>query len=694
MNKNPNRLIKEKSPYLLQHAYNPVDWYPWSEEAFNKAEKENKPIFLSIGYSTCHWCHVMEKESFEDETVARLMNETFISIKVDREERPDIDNIYMTVCQMLTGGGGWPLTVILTPDKKPFITGTYFPRDSNYGRVGMLELVPRVKELWQNRQQDILNSVDEIINSLKHSSHFESGAEPDEEILHLAFKQLSDKFDKEHGGFSNAPKFPTPHNLLFLLRYWKRTKNSSALEMVEKTLNEMKRGGIYDHVGFGFHRYSTDRNWLVPHFEKMLYDQALLTISYSEAFQVTRNNEYKKTVYEILEYVERELTSPEGGFYSAEDADSEGEEGKFYFWKKKYIEKILGKDAELFCKVFNISEGGNFHEQFKQEYSGDNILHLTKSSDEIATELNLPAKEFNDRIIGLLKLLFVNRDARVHPFKDDKILTDWNGLMIAAFAKAASVFDEIKYSLLARKAADFIINKMYANDGKLLHRYRENEAGIDGNLEDYSFFIFGLIELYLATFEISYLQKALKCNEYFLEHFIDEINGGFYFSSDESEDLLVRMKDINDGAIPSGNSVAIINLVRLSKLTGNNDFLKIAQSASKAFHQQISSNPFWHTAALCGIDLLLSESTEIVLTEGYNSSAKEMIEAANSSFNPNQVILLKIPANKIDVELIAPFTSNMNIEEGKTIAYVCKNFVCNLPVEATKKMLELISDRT
>ncbi len=693
MNKNPNRLIKEKSPYLLQHAYNPVDWYPWSEEAFDKAEKENKPIFLSIGYSTCHWCHVMEKESFEDETVARLMNETFISIKVDREERPDIDNIYMTVCQMLTGGGGWPLTVVLTPDKKPFITGTYFPRDSNYGRVGMLELVPRVKELWQNRQQDILNSVDEIINSLKHTSHFESGAEPDEEILHLAFKQLSDKFDKEYGGFSNTPKFPTPHNLLFLLRYWKRTQNSSALEMVEKTLNEMKRGGIYDHVGFGFHRYSTDRNWLVPHFEKMLYDQALLAISYSEAFQVTRNNEYKKTVYEILEYVERELTSPEGGFYSAEDADSEGEEGKFYFWKKKQIEKILGKDAELFCKVFNITDEGNFHEQFKQEYSGDNILHLTKSLNEIATELNLQAKELNDIIVGLLKLLFVNRNARVHPFKDDKILTDWNGLMIAAFAKAASVFNDIKYSLVAKKAADFIINKMYANDGKLLHRYRENEASIDGNLEDYSFFIFGLIELYMATFEISYLQIALKCNEYFLEHFIDEINGGFYFTSDESEDLLVRMKDINDGAIPSGNSIAIINLVRLSKLTGNNDFHKIAQFASKAFYQQISSNPFWHTAALCGIDLLLSKSTEIVFTEGYNSSAKEMIKAANSFFNPNQVILLKNPENKIDVELIAPFTSDMNIEEGKTIAYVCNNFVCNLPVDNTKKMLELISNR-
>ncbi len=441
MNKN-NKLINEKSPYLLQHANNPVNWFPWSNEAFEKAKLEDKPIFLSIGYSTCHWCHVMEKESFEDEQVAKLMNDTFISIKVDREERPDIDGIYMSVCQMVTGAGGWPLTIVMTPDKKPFFAGTYFPKYNRFNRIGMMELIPKLKSVWVNQKEEILKSADDIALSLNRQNFFSDSTEIDASILDKTYNDLSNRYDKTSGGFGSAPKFPSPHNLLFLLRYWKRKNEPNALKMVEKTLTEMRYGGIYDHIGFGFARYSTDQNWLVPHFEKMLYDQAMLVLAYTEVYLVTKNDFYKKTAEEILEYVLRDMTHSDGGFYSAEDADSEGEEGKFYLWDADELRNVLDKDESDFAiKVFNVADDGNWIDESKGMMPGTNILHLKESIKNLAADFNLSENEFANKLELIRDKLFKYREKRIHPYKDDKILTDWNGLMISALARASQAFN-------------------------------------------------------------------------------------------------------------------------------------------------------------------------------------------------------------------------------------------------------------
>ena len=474
-----NRLQFEKSPYLLQHADNPIDWYPWGDEAFEKAQKEDKPIFLSIGYSTCHWCHVMEHESFEDPEVARLMNEIFVSIKVDREERPDIDKTYMTVSQMLTGSGGWPLNIIMTPDKKPFFAGTYFPKESRFGRVGMLDLVPRIQEIWLNEHQKALDTADQVVAALQKMSQqtVTQLKYSDEEegtlgkaILDAAYKQLADLFDEVHGGFGSAPKFPTPHTLLFLLRYWKRHDDEQALKMVERTLQAMRLGGVYDHIGFGFHRYSTDSKWLLPHFEKMLYDQALLAMAYTEAYQVTQKEEYARTAQEIFTYVLRDMTAPSGGFYSAEDADSEGVEGKFYVWSQEEIRHILDEEeAEFVMRVFNFEKGGNFKEQATGLKTGENIVHLQKPLADLAAGFKVTEQELRHRIENIRQKLFDIREQRVHPHKDDKILTDWNGLMIAALAKGAQVFDEPRYAQAAERAARFILDEAHDENGRLLH---------------------------------------------------------------------------------------------------------------------------------------------------------------------------------------------------------------------------------
>ncbi|MFX0141691.1 MAG: thioredoxin domain-containing protein, partial [Candidatus Hodarchaeota archaeon] len=442
-----NKLKTEKSPYLLQHAKNPVDWYPWGEEAFEKAKEEDKPIFLSIGYSTCHWCHVMAHESFEDDQVAELMNEVFVSIKVDREERPDIDKIYMTICQMITGSGGWPLTIIMTPEKKPFFAGTYFPKQTRFGRIGLIDLIKRIQDLWNNQKSELVNSADQITFSLQNIDQESPGEKFSESTIKRAYKQLSMQFDNVNGGFGNRPKFPTPHNLIFLLRYWKRTGDKKALEMVEKSLQAMRKGGIYDHIGFGFHRYSTDSIWLVPHFEKMLYDQALIAIAYIETYQATKNQLYRNTAKEIFSYVLRDMISVEGGFYSAEDADSEGEEGKFYVWSKDEIEKILEKEElGLATKIFNIEESGNYLEETSGKKTGNNILHLK----------NFPEKKIQVEIEKIRSKLYISRKKRIYPHKDDKVLTDWNGLMIAALAKGAIALQEEKYLQAAKKATNFI----------------------------------------------------------------------------------------------------------------------------------------------------------------------------------------------------------------------------------------------
>ncbi|UCG53727.1 MAG: thioredoxin domain-containing protein, partial [Candidatus Latescibacterota bacterium] len=462
-----NRLAHEKSPYLLQHADNPVDWYPWGEEAFETARREDKPVFLSIGYSTCHWCHVMEHESFEDSTVAALMNDAFVNVKVDREERPDIDNIYMMVAQMMTGGGGWPLTVIMTPDRRPFFVATYIPRDTRHGRIGMIQLIPQIKTAWQTRRSEILQSSTQIAGRLQDMFDKRPGEGTlDRETLPVAYDQLARRFDAANGGFSNAPKFPTPHNLIFLLRYWKRTGDEHALEMVETTLQRMARGGIYDHIGFGFHRYSTDHKWFAPHFEKMLYDQALLVMAYTEAYLATGKNIYRRIAEEVIGYVLRDMTDPEGGFYSAEDADSEGIEGKFYLWTEEELMELLGPDdGRLAVDLYGVEPNGNF----ATEIHGANILFLRRPTDAVASEVGVSLSKLEERLEKIRATLFAEREKRIRPYKDDKVLTDWNGLMIAALAKSARAFGEPSYAKSAGRAVEFILGKLRDDEGRLLH---------------------------------------------------------------------------------------------------------------------------------------------------------------------------------------------------------------------------------
>ncbi|HEX5484308.1 MAG TPA: thioredoxin domain-containing protein [Terriglobia bacterium] len=688
----PNRLICEKSPYLLQHAHNPVDWYAWGPEAFEAAARENKPIFLSIGYATCHWCHVMERESFEDGQVAALMNEAFISIKVDREERPDIDQVYMRVCQMLTGSGGWPLTILMTPDKRPFFAGTYLPKGDRFGQMGMLHLIPRTRELWQERHGDILKSAEEIIAALEKVSPVSAG-EMTASTLDAAFEELGSRFDSEHGGFGRAPKFPTPHTLLFLLRYWKRTGSQLALEMTEKTLCAMRRGGIYDHVGFGFHRYSTDAEWLAPHFEKMLYDQALLTMAYSEAYQATRKEEYARTTREILEYVSRMLTSPESGFFSAEDADSEGEEGKFYLWRKDEIHLILApEEAALVVQAFNVSRQGNFVEQGRADGSGENILHQTATLPNIAAGLGISEEELESRWGAARQKLFARREKRVHPLLDDKVLTDWNGLMIAALANAAQSLNEPRYAEAAQRAADFILERMRAPGGGLLHRYREGQAAVAGNLDDYVFMAWGLIELYEANFNVKNLEAAIELNAYAHEHFWDKQTGGFYFTADNQEEVLIRAREIYDGAVPSGNSVALLNLLRLARMTGREDLEEKAAQLVTAFGASIKQSPAAYTQWMVALDFATGPAFEVVVSgDPQAEDTRAMLKALRSEYLPSKVILLR-PGGQGTNEIIrlAGFTRDQAMLDGKATAYVCQNFRCHLPTTDIQQMMEFL----
>lgn len=682
--KKPNKLIHEKSPYLLQHAYNPVDWYPWGEEAFEKAKKEDKPIFLSIGYSTCHWCHVMEKESFEDPEVADLLNNTFVCIKVDREERPDIDSVYMTVCQMMTGRGGWPLTIIMTPDKSPFFAATYIPKENRFGMMGLLDLIPRIQKVWMDQRKQVLDSADSIVSVLQKTTVPE-GEPLDTSVLESAYKGLLRAFNELYGGFGTAPKFPTPHNILFLLRYYKRFNEKKALVMVEKTLESMRMGGIWDHVGFGVHRYSTDQYWLVPHFEKMLYDQALLALAYMEAYQVTRNDEYRNTAEHIFAYVLRDLTSPEGGFYSAEDADSEGVEGKFYVWTK---EDIVSVDHEM-AKIFNVTEEGNFSEPDGTK-TGQNILHVRTPLPALAEDMHMPYKELSKRIEKALKTLFDIREKRVRPDKDDKILTDWNGLMIAALSKGAYVFENGTYRNAAQKAADFIIDNMM--DSYLYHRYRDGDVAVHGFLDDYAFFVYGLIELYEATFDVKYVRTAVTLTEYMIAHFQDT-RGGFYQTADVSEHILIRQKQSHDGAIPSGNSVAALNLLRLARMTGNAQFEENASQVLRAFSQEVTHVPTSHTFLLTALDFARGPSFEVVIVGNFDAAdTHEMISALKNTFIPNKVVIFRPDEEPGEITSLAPFTKDLTTINGKATAYVCRNYSCNLPTTDAQTMLDQLHE--
>jgi len=692
----PNHLINEISPYLRQHAHNPVDWYPWGPEAFKRAQRENKPIFLSIGYSTCHWCHVMAHESFEHPEVARLMNEAFVSIKVDREERPDIDNVYMSACQVMTGSGGWPLSIIMTPDKKPFFAATYIPKDGRFGLIGMTELIPNIKELWTTRRDEALSLSNEIAAVLQRTSRETPGEELDEATLELAYEQLAKRFDGQHAGFSSAPKFPTPHNLLFLLRYWKRSGNKAALEMVEKTIQAMRRGGIYDHIGFGFHRYSIDSQWLVPHFEKMLYDQAMLAMAYTEAYQATGKEDYGKTTREIFTYVLSGMAAPEGGFCSAEDADSEGEEGKFYLWTREEVRQALGNEEVNFvAKVFNIGKDGNFMEQATGRRSGVNILHLRKTLGELASDLNMSQQDLQAHLEGIRQKLFDYREKRIHPMKDDKILTDWNGLMIAALAKGAQAFDEPEYAEAACRAADFIIGNIRKPDGRLLHRYRDGRAGVEANLDDYAFLVWGLIELYEAIFKTKYLKVALELTGDMVRHFWDEDGGGFYLTPDDGESLFVRKKEIYDGAIPSGNSVAMLNLLRLGRMTATSDLEEKAARIGSAFSRSVKQLPSAHTQLMVALDFGIGPCYEVVIVgKAQAEDTMAMVKALRTRFLPNKVVLLNHGERRSpEIAKLAEFTKNQLSIDGRATAYVCMNYNCKLPTTDIDKMLQVLNVR-
>ncbi|MFC4767617.1 thioredoxin domain-containing protein [Effusibacillus consociatus] len=682
----PNRLINEKSPYLLQHAYNPVNWYPWSEEAFQKAKQEDKPIFLSIGYSTCHWCHVMERESFEDEEVAEYLNEHFVSIKVDREERPDVDHIYMTVCQEMTGQGGWPLTILMTPDKKPFFAGTYFPKQRKYGRLGIMDILSQIQEKWHTQRDRIERTGNQITEALQPRFEGAGGDELTDEVLEGAFKRFANTYDSTYGGFGSAPKFPSPHNLGFLLRYWQKTGQDQALSMVENTLESMYLGGLYDHLGFGFARYSVDEMWLIPHFEKMLYDNALLAIAYLETYQATGNPFFGMVARDVFTYILRDMTSREGGFYSAEDADSEGEEGKFYVWRPEEIKQVLGEQTgDIFCKYYGVTEEGNF------EHKTSHLNLIETDHHEVAKQFNISEEELADLLEEARHKLFEVRDKRVHPYKDDKILTAWNGLMIAAMAKGARVLGDSRYAESASKAVEFIMTKLRREDGRLLARYREGEAAYPAYLDDYAFLIWGLLELYEADFNMKHVETAVLLTEDLIRLFWDEDNGGFFFYGSDSEQLIARPKEIYDGAIPSGNAVATLNLLRLARLTGNQEYEKLAERQFKAFAGNVKAYPPGFTHTLMALQFAMYGSQEIVIAgDPEASDTQEMLQTVRAAFLPNAVLVLNPTGKEEDVKKMFPFTEGKTSKDGKATVYVCQNYACQAPITEVNRLSELL----
>ncbi|WP_281795764.1 thioredoxin domain-containing protein [Desulforhabdus amnigena] len=671
-----NRLSQEKSPYLLQHADNPVDWYPWGEEAFKKAKEEDKPVFLSIGYATCHWCHVMEHESFEDMEVAKLLNENAVCIKVDREERPDVDQIYMTVCQALTGSGGWPLSVFMTPDRKPFFAGTYFPKSGRMGMPGFMDIIAQVAGLWKKDRQRLLRVSDEITNAIQPRKPTGQGPALDAETLDNAHRHFSRSFDHTWGGFGAAPKFPTPHHLTFLLRQHKRDPQSEALDIVEKTLDAMRDGGIFDQVGFGFHRYSVDEKWLVPHFEKMLYDQALLAMAYTEAFQAGGKARFAQVAREIFEYVLRDMTDSKGGFYSAEDADSEGREGLFYVWTPQEVKDILGAEAgDVFCRFYDITPEGNFEESLS-------IPHISRSVELMAPGFGMEAEELEKLLEkGRLKL-FAVREKRVHPFKDDKVLTAWNGLMIAALAKGYQVLRDPAYLDAACAAARFILNTLRREGGRLFRRYRHGEVAHRGYADDHAFLVWGLLELYESTFDAFYLEEAVKVHQQMMDLFWDEEEGGFFYTAEDNEPLIVRDKEIYDAAVPSSNSVGVLNLLRLARMTGNTQWEEKAQQLFNRFAGMVADFPAGYTQFLHAVDFALGPALEIIVAGNPEEvSTQEMVETVHGLFLPHRVLMLRSEDGRSGgIEELAPFVKPLKSIDGKPMAYVCQNFACKEPV--------------
>jgi uncharacterized protein YyaL (SSP411 family) len=687
VHKYTNRLINETSPYLLQHAHNPVDWYPWGQEAFERAKKENKPVFLSIGYSTCHWCHVMERESFENEHIAGIMNQYFICIKVDREHRPDVDGIYMNAVQMMTGSGGWPLSVFLTPEGKPFYGGTYFPPKDIYGQPGFERVLLSIADAWKNKRQELVessNKISEVLTRLTGPAEKETLSA---DMLQAGFDYFRATFDAVNGGFGPAPKFPQPTNLSMLLSYWHRTNDTQALQMVEKTLDAMAKGGIYDHIGGGIHRYATDGRWLVPHFEKMLYDQALVSKVYLQAYQATGNKKYAATAREIFDYVLRDMTDSDGGFYSAEDADSEGKEGVFYVWDPKQIKSILDKDeAEIFAAYYSVTEKGNFEDN-------KTILNIEIPMTQLEEKFRKDHTTIMDVLSNARSKIFNERAKRIRPHRDDKIITAWNGLMISSMAYGGVILQEEKYVRAAEQAAKFTLNTLHKK-GRLMRYYRQGRAVELAFLDDYAFTIMGLLDLYGASFETKWLIDAKMLTEEMIKLFADNEQGRFFLTGKDSEKLIARIKPSTDGVIPSGNSAAVFALLKLGKLTMNKHFTEQGVKVLESFSQQLKQSSGYSSEMLTALSFLLGPTQEIVIAGNADAAdTQQMLKLIRNKFLPNAVILLhkqEKPDSALDKTI--PFIKNLTAIEGKATTYVCENYACNRPVNNIDDLDKMLSD--
>lgn len=686
-----NRLSDQKSPYLLQHANNPVDWFPWGTEAFEKARQENKLIFLSIGYSTCHWCHVMERESFENESIAALMNKYFVNIKVDREERPDVDKVYMTAVQTMTGQGGWPLSVFLTPDLKPFYGGTYFPPKDGYNRPGFPSLLEKIHEVWQNDRENILNSGEELIKALQHRHFIDSNnTELDDTILKRTYHQIAAGYDPKFAGFGSGTKFPRPVIFNFLLRYYYRTKEQEALKMSLTTLMAMASGGMYDHLGGGFHRYSVDAQWKVPHFEKMLYDQAQLINSYLDAYQITKDEFFATVARETCDYVIRDMTSKEGGFFSAEDADSVGSgqqnhkiEGAFYVWKRSEIESVLSEDeTKIFCYFYSVEENGNVQSDPHQEFIGKNVLFNPFTIEQTAEHFSIKIYEVNSLLTSAKRKLFESRNKRSRPLCDDKILTSWNGLMIGALAHASRTLHNKSYVTAAIRAAEFIFSTMYDPENKILYRrYRDGEVKFEAHLDDYSFMVFGLLDLYQATFDLRWLNLAEELNGKTITLFWDSAEGGFYDTSGKDSSIVVRMKEAYDGAEPTGNSIAAMNLLRLYELTNAQSLKEYAQKTLKHFCTALAQSPQIMPQLMTALEYFLSPSEHLVIVSEQLNNAGSIIDTLSGEFIPNLNIIVMNDLQRNFFTKKLSFTKEMKMIDGSPTAYFCRNFACELPLK-------------
>jgi uncharacterized protein YyaL (SSP411 family) len=680
-----NRLIDEKSPYLRMHAKNPVDWYPWGDEAFARAKADDLPIFLSIGYAACHWCHVMEKESFRDPEVAALLNNHFIAVKVDREERPDIDALYMTYAQALSANPGWPLTIILTPEKKPFFASSYVPKYSKFGRKGLVDLLPEITRTWKRNRETVMDSSERLHDAVEQLMTGGEKGRLGEETVHEAYRALKSGYDSVYGGFGHAPKFPMPHTLMFLLRYWNLYGEGDALFMAEKTLDTMFFGGIHDHVGGGFHRYSTDREWLVPHFEKMLYDQALLLIAYAEAWQATGRPLFRAACEDIAGYLLRELLSEEGGFYSAEDADSEGEEGKYYLWTDAEFNHVLKEDAAYAKRIFNIQTEGNYLDVTTRMYTGKNILFRTHPDILRASNTHIP----EETVQYIASRLESARNKRTPPLVDTKILTDWNGLAIAALARAGAILDRPRWVDDAETAYHFIVTTSVTEDGRLLHRYCDGEAAIPGMIDDYAFLLWGLLELYEATYEPRYLDQACTLADTALAHFAGE-DGSIYRTPDD-EEVIIRQRQAYDGALPSGTSVLALCLLRLARMTARPDYETAATEAMEWYADEMRTSPTGLTHLLTALLFAVSPTFDAVIVPG-NTPDREILRALGETYLPHMTRVL-VDREGI-IHRIAPHTSSMTagVEE-ETRVHLCCSGTCRTPLASADDVRAVLNPK-